>query len=297
MKYIHPAAIADAQLLSSTVAETDHAAWNAATAYTAGDRVIRTTGVHRKFERLISGTTATAPEADAVNWVDVGPTNRWAMFDKSVGTVTTDASPLVVEIDPGQIIEGMALLDLDCESVNVVCTVAAVEVYNRTFEPVLDTTPIIDWYSYFFESIARRTTVIITDLPPYTGLTITISIGGTGSVSCGTCVVGRVVDLGSTLYGAQVGITDYSRKSTDAYGATTVTERGYANRMSARVAMQSAAFNSLTSKLKGIRATPVVWIGSDDIEATVVYGWCKDWGVDLALPSVYYCSLTVEGLV
>lgn len=297
MKYIHPASIADAQLVSSSVAETDHAVWAAATAYTAGQRVIRTTGVHRIFERLIGGTTATAPESDLVTWVDVGPTNRWAMFDKSVGTVTSGASPIVIELAPGQIVEGVALLDLDCESVNVVCTVAAVEVYNRTFDPVLDTTPIIDWYSYFFESIARRTTVVITDLPPYTGMTITISIGGTGTVSCGTCVVGRVYDVGSTLYGAQVGITDYSTKTTNAYGATTVTQRGYARRMSARTALDAAAMDRTAARLSAVRATPVVWIGSDDIESTVVYGWIKDWGVDLALPSVYYCSLTVEGLV
>jgi len=297
MKYIHPASIADAQLVSSSVPETDYAAWAAGTAYSVGNRVIRTS-THRIYERLVAGTTATAPESDAVNWVDIGPTNRWAMFDKSVGTLTTVSTPLTITLNPGQIFEGLALLDLDCESVTVTATVSGTTVYSATLAPVLDTTPIIDWYSYFFESIARRRTVVLTDLPPYAGMQITIVIAAsTGTVSCGTCVVGRVYDLGNTLYGAQVGIVDYSQKTTNAFGATTVTQRAYAKRMSARMALESSAMDRAVTRLSAVRAVPVVWIGSEDIESTVIYGFYKDWGVDLALPSVYYCSITVEGLV
>ena len=77
-----PFGITDAMLTSSTVAETDYTAWNAATAYTAGDFAIRTTATtHAIYLRLISGTTATAPEDDATNWVRVSATNRWKMFD------------------------------------------------------------------------------------------------------------------------------------------------------------------------------------------------------------------------
>ena len=42
MRYIVPTTITDAMLISSSVAEADYAAWNAATAYTVGNRVIRT---------------------------------------------------------------------------------------------------------------------------------------------------------------------------------------------------------------------------------------------------------------
>jgi hypothetical protein len=297
VKYIHPASIADAQLVSSSVPETDYAAWAAATAYTAGQRVIRT-ATHRIYERVVSGTTATTPESDSVNWRDIGPTSRWAMFDKSVGTITTASSSITVVLDPGQIIEGIALLDLDCESVTITASVSGTTVYSAVLAPVLDTTPIIDWYSYFFETVAKRRTVVITDLPPYVGMQITIVIAAAaGTVSCGSCVVGRLYDLGPTLYGAQVSITDYSQKSTNSFGATSVTQRAYAKRMSARMAMDAAAMDRAVSRLSAVRAVPVVWIGSEDIESTVIYGFYKDWGVDLALPSVYYCSLTVEGLV
>lgn len=296
MKYIHPGAIGDAQLVSSSVAEADHPAWSAGTAYVVGNRVIRT-ATHRKYERLVAGTTATAPESDPINWVDVGPTNKWAMFDKSVGTVTSAASPITIVLDLGQICEGLALLDLDCESVTVTASVSGTPVYSATLAPVLDTAPIIDFYSYFFESIVRRTTMVLTDLPPYVGMQITIVIAGSGTVQCGTCVVGRVYEIGDSMLGAQIGITDYSKKSTDDFGATTVVERGYANRMTMRASMPAAAVTRVATRLKSIRAVPVVWIGADDIESTVIYGWCRDWGVDLQLKTTYFCSLTIEGLV
>jgi len=46
MRIIRPTTITDAMLTSSTVAETDHAAYNGATTYALGDRVIVTTADH-----------------------------------------------------------------------------------------------------------------------------------------------------------------------------------------------------------------------------------------------------------
>ena len=66
LRILNPLTVTDSILTSSSLAETDYAAWNAATAYNAGDRVIRTS-VHRIYERVIAGTTATAPESDPVN--------------------------------------------------------------------------------------------------------------------------------------------------------------------------------------------------------------------------------------
>ena len=60
LKLLKPTTITDAMLTSSTVPETDYTAWNAATAYTLAQRVIRVS-THKVYERLVAGTTATAP--------------------------------------------------------------------------------------------------------------------------------------------------------------------------------------------------------------------------------------------
>ena len=110
MKVIKPITITSGMLLSSSVPETDYAAWSAATAYALGAKVIRTS-MHRIYQRLVSGTTATAPESDPVNWLDIGPTNRWAMFDGEISTSTTKATSLAVTLAPGRA-SGLALIGL-----------------------------------------------------------------------------------------------------------------------------------------------------------------------------------------
>ena len=41
MQFITPVQITDAMLVASSIPEADYAAWNAATSYAEGDRVIR----------------------------------------------------------------------------------------------------------------------------------------------------------------------------------------------------------------------------------------------------------------
>jgi len=295
MKKITPLVVTDALLTDTDVPETDHPAWNAATVYTAGDLVIHTT-THRRYERRVTGTTATAPESDPVNWRDIGPTNRWAMFDASVGTATTQAATITVEITPAANVTGIALLDLDVESVDIEVTVGADVVYSLSVAPVLLDTA-TTWFDYFFTSILTRDTIVLTDLPPYPDAVITITLAnGSSDVQCGSCIFGEVFDIGDTQYGAGIGIIDYSKKSTDEFGVTTIVERSYAKRLTARAAVPSGAVDEVARRLAGVRAKPVVWIGADGYDSTVIYGWCKDWGVDISYPTLSFCSLTIEGL-
>jgi hypothetical protein len=115
-------------------------------------------------------------------------------------------------------------------------------------------------------------------------------------VSCGTLLVGRQFDIGETEHGVDIGIIDYSRKETDQFGATSVVERAFAKRMTARVVMQTSAIDDVHRTLAAIRATPVLWIGSESFESLTVFGFYKEFSIDLAYPTVSYCSLTIEGL-
>ena len=68
------------------------------------------------------------------------------------------------------------------------------------------------------------------------------------TVSCGTMALGQTRNLGGTIYGAQGGIQDYSRKETDEFGNYTLVERAYAKRISYRVVRENTqidVFNAL----------------------------------------------------
>lgn len=293
MKIITPVVITDAKLVSSSIPETDHPAWNAATAYAEGDRVILTS-THSIYQRLVAGTTAGSPDVDPANWQRVGPTNRWAMFDRAVGSLSTATGSMTVTLAPGMV-RGFALVDVNASTAVITMTAGVETVYSRTVD-LRDGTNIIDWESYFFGDFLRRKTLILTDLPPYGEAQVTVTISGGGTVSVGTVVVGSLFDLGISTHGMSLGIVDYSVKSTDAFGVTSVVERAWAKRMTVPVVLDTFKVDEVHRRLASIRAVPVIWIGGDQLDQSVIYGFFKDWSIDVAYAAISYCSLTVEGL-
>lgn len=293
MKVITPTPITDALFASSTAPETDHAAYNAGTTYALGDRCIRTS-THRIYESLVAGNIGNTPETSPVQWLDVAPTNRWAMFDSVVGTVTTLASPLTVVLAPGAI-NAIALLELVGTSVTVSMTSGGSPVYSRTVG--LEGSAPADYYEYFFDPFSQRTSVVLTDLPPYADGIVTVDLTGT-TVSMGLLSVGLQSDLGEAEHGATAGITDYSLKTIDAFGNTTLTRRSYAKRTNLRLWLDKGDVNRVHRKLADLRATPCVWVGADDadLDPLTVYGFYKDFQLEIAYPTAALCSLEIEGM-
>ncbi|MDX9843920.1 MAG: hypothetical protein RBT42_09205 [Aquabacterium sp.] len=294
MKIIKPTVITDAKLVSSSIPENDHPVWSAATAYAKGDRVILVS-THSIYQRLVAGTTAASPDVDPENWQRVGPTNRWAMFDRAVGSLSSATDTMTVTLEPG-IVRALALVDVAAAEAIVTMTDGAETVYSRTVD-MRDESNVIDWESYFFgDFLVRKTVMTLTDLPPYLNGQVTITLNGTGPVSIGTVAVGSIFNLGVTVHGMSLGIIDYSVKSTDSFGVTAVVERAWAKRMTAQVVLDTTRVDEVHRQLAATRATPAVWIGGDRIDQSVIYGFFKDWSIDVAYASKSYCSLTIEGL-
>lgn len=296
MKLIRPTSITDAMLTSSTIPETDHPAWAAGTAYVTGNRVILTS-THRRYEAL-AASTGINPASDPTKWLDLGPTNRWAMFDDRVGTAATRTGSLEVVLAPGAI-DAVALIDTDAESATVTLSVDGVTRYSRTQSFNIGGTAIDNWFSWFFEPLGRKSTLLFLDVPVYETGVVTVTMtrdNPADTVSCGTLIAGRLFAIGETEHGADIGIIDYSRKETDQFGVTSVVERAFAKRLSARVVMATDAVDDVHRNLATLRATPVLWIGSEAFESLTVYGFYKEFAIDLAYPTVSYCSLTIEGL-
>ena len=298
MKVITPVVLTDAMLISSTAPEpaAGETLWNAATAYAVGDLVYRA-GVHRRYRRLVAGTTATVPEDDTVNWAYIGGTNRWAMFDDT-SAATVLASPLTVVLAPG-IINSLAILGLVGTQITVsmLDAPAGATVYSETVS--LETSVVEDWYSYFFEPFSTRQAVVLTDLPPYTNCRLTISLTGAGSVSMAHCIVGTLYTLGATSYGASAGIRDYSRKTTDEEtGVVTLERRRFQKTLRAQFKLPDGAVNVVQQRIEALRATPVVWLGDNGagIEPLIVYGYYRDFSLQLQGWNESYYQLEVEGM-
>lgn len=294
MKLIRPSTINDAALVSSTVAETDHAAWSSAITYALGALVIKN---HRIWSSAQASNTNHDPATSGVSWwVDTGPTNRWAMFDDKVGTLTTATETMVVTLAPGRI-DSVTLLQVVASTVTIEMTVGAGLVYLRSFSLIDDST-VTDWFGYFFDPIRPKDYVLAMDLPVYGEAETTITFDKpSGDVSCGMCIVGQQSDVGGTLASPSVGINDYSKKVTDDFGYTSVVERSFSKRMGAKLILSNGEIDRVHSVLSSVRAIPVVWVGTDQLSAMLIFGFFRDFEIDIAYATFSYCTLNIEGMI
>jgi hypothetical protein len=298
MKVIKPTTITSAMLVSTTATEA-YSAWNAGTAYVLTDKVIYTT-TERIYERLVAGTTATAPNLDTVNWLDIGPTNKWAMFDSEVSTQTSATTSLTAVVKPGYV-NSLAFFGLEGASIDITERDGLAGPIVYTASKTLDGAIIADWYQYFFEPTVQLAEVVFTDVPPYSNGHITVVITGATS-KCGIMLVGTFYGIGETQNGASASIIDYSRKETDPeFGTTTFVRRAYSKRMNASMFLDNTQINKVQRVLADLRATPCAWIGSDmtGMEPLTVFGFYRDFSINVAYGGTSghsLCSLEIEGL-
>lgn len=299
MRLIRPVAVIDAVLVDSNVPESEPVYSGAATY--AKDAVVRgntTDTAHRTFKSLIASNTG-QPLTDDTKWLETGATNRWMMFDGSVQSQTTNANSIEVELQSPMRVDSVALLNLDAASVTVTMTDAIDgEVFDETYS-LVSPSGIIDWYSYFFEPIERLSDILVTGLPPYANAVVAVSLDDAGGTArCGALVFGQSREIGATQYGASVGILDYSRKERDAFGNFVVVERAFANRADFTVWVEKGLTDQVKNLLSGYRATPIVYVGSEDPQyaSTIVYGFFRDFSLELSYPTHSICSLSIEGL-
>lgn len=296
MKFIKPTTFDAATMLVSSTATEAYAAYNPATTYAKDARVDYGTFI---YQSLVNNNTGNQPDTSPTFWVLVGPDNTHAMFDDQVSTSTVTATPLTVVVTPGYM-NSLALLNLVGNQVVITVTDggASPPVYSRTIS--LDGTFIYDWYMYFFEPYVQIGEVVLTDIPPYVNAEITMTLSaGSGNVSIGQFVFGTLYTLGETEYGATAGIIDYSRKETDEFGVTTFVRRDFSKRMTARAMLDAVQMNKAQRLLADVRATPAVWIGAegDEYLPLVVYGFYRDFQIEVAYPTKSYCSIEIEGLI
>lgn len=182
------------------------------------------------------------------------------------------------------------------ETTSAAATSTVQTIYEQTFNLQSDS-GITSWYEYFSEEIVFATDLILTDLPLYMSPTVRVVIdSSSGTVSCPTMVLGQTKELGAVVYGARAGIQDYSKKSADEFGNYTIVQRAFARRTVLKLVVDNANIDELYQLLASYRTTPVVWVGTDDYACTVVFGFYKDFAVEVAQLQKSYLSLEIEGL-
>lgn len=283
-------------LMYTTVTDPN-AVWSSGVSYVV-DATVRYAG---KLWVSLQGTNLNhQPDTSPTWWLEAGPDNQHAAFDNQVSTVSTATGTMTFVVKVGSI-DSIALINMQAITAKLVMYDPVAGIVSQKTAG-LSGAEVYDWYQYFFfDPLLTRTQVIFSDLPLYTNGIITIQLQGQPSdtVSLALAIFGLIEDLGGTQYGATAGIIDYSIKDTDDFGTVTFVKRNFSKRLSAQLFIDNQLLNRAARFLYALRATPAVWIGSDDPqleEAVVVYGFYKEFSIDIAYPRNSLCSLEIEGL-
>lgn len=243
------------------------------------------------------------PVLNPTYWLNVGATNRWKMFDKAVQSQTLATTSLVAKIKPTDRVDTIPLINLKGTTLNVAVTNPTYgSVFNQTIPLLTDSEPVVDMSSYLYAGFTQRTEVVVEDIPPYANNEITLTVSATEGtqVGIGAAVFGQARDISSTglgvEQGARFGIDDYSIKTRDSFGNYVITERAFSDKANVTVFVNNSELSSIKNFLTSLRATPVVFIGSKKWDYLTIYGFYKNWEVDVAYPDFSVLSMEVSGL-
>lgn len=251
---------------------------------------------------MIDGNINQNPTSTTLNWTRVSVSNKWAMFDTRIASETSYDGNLTVSIQPNLRFTSFALFNVTAKSVTVEVIdkvgAGSVVVYSQT--KALDNSLVSNWYTYFFEEFDFLNEAFFTGIPPYKQAVVNITLNqvGTNPTKIGAIIIGQVFDLGLTRIGGSYGIRDYSTKETDEFGVTTFVERNFSKKMQMQLFVENGQLNFLNKLLVQLRAQPTAWYATDDdrFQGTTIYGYCKDWNVEIEYPNHSLISLEIEGL-
>ena len=221
------------------------------------------------------------------------------MFDTINSTASTETTQLVIEITPGELFNAVAGFQIfGATDINItVDDPVAGEVYNQDVD-LIDNSSVVDWYYYFFSPIIRASSFALLDLPAYPNATMTMTVDG-GDIEFGNFVIGNQLELGIANYGSSVQLLDYSRVETDDFGNKVVTPGRTSKLVNYNVTVIRSRVNYVFDVLDSLTGIPSVWIGgsggTDD--ATLVFGYYRDFQDNISSPLITDATLTIEGVV
>lgn len=256
--------------------------------------------VHRTFQSRIPGNTGKPPAIDdGTSWLDLGPTNTWAMLDLYRPSITWAASPYTFTLRPGRTIRSLFFGNLDAVQIDISQKRAGVVI--KTWSRSLMTRKIQSYTDYFYKRFTVQKSVLIADALLFNDTTFEITLTrDSGQVGVGEVLLGDPVYLGRTQYGAKRKNRNFTKfdRNTDGTPQSPVRRRNVPS-SDQTIMFSKDDTGVLMQFIEDANGRVVLVSGLDDdahpyFEPTLILGLITGSDLDLTHPNDGFLSLSVE---
>lgn len=296
MKVIKSITTTDDILTFSNIDEDEYPMWVSGQAYVTSNRVIYK---HKIYEAIVNVTSTTPPDLDQAKWLVIDDTNRYRMFNNVVSDKSSRMGGIHFTLTPNQVVTGLSLIGVSATFVRVVVTDPVLGVIFDETKTLMDISNIVSYFDYFYEPLSSsQTSVAFLNLPTApTGYIDVYIDSGANEVEVAEVIYGKYTLVGKTNYGTAIGIKSFSRKETDEFGNVTVVKRRNSKYCDYDVDIENIRLSAVQKFFSDIDSVPCLFVGNEELEETIVYGFYSDFKATISYPQISKCTLKVEGLV
>ena len=256
-----------------------------------------TVSTHKLYESVVSSNTGNTPHKSPDHWIEIGQTNRWKCLDTSTASQTFNADSVTYVLQTTGRVDSVYAGNIDATDITITARESgggAIVYGPVTYNLRKYVATFWDWC---FSEIEFRSEFVDIDLPPYADMEVTVTLARTGgTVKVGTLLLGLSKTLGTSLTGMTFSINDYSIKTSDEWGNYTFTERPFSKRGTFQVMVDAAMVDTVGSELAKVRATPVVFVGTETYAQAIIFGKFNSYSIAVVYDSYSMCNLEIEGL-
>ena len=284
----------------------DEPEWLVGTLYNYGNEARDGHYIYKYAGIVLESNTTDSPSVDSLKvapkWINIRPTNYYAMLDGKTSTQTVNADTITVVVVGGNY-DALSLLELDAKSVDIslydVTTNAVV--YTESFD-LINNSDVFDFYSYAFNPFEFLPSIYTDKIYLYTDTKLTITINNIGGIAkCGRLVYGRSYYVGETGYGANLTVESYSHKETDEFGNVSLIHRGGVNIDSYEVQTPTSKIPTLRRKGTELDAIPILFVmdesATSNTENLLNFGYWDRFSIILPDPIKSTISLDIKGIL
>ena len=235
------------------------------------------------------------PEETPIKWLDIGYTNKYKCLDQSLSSQTVLNDDITMSFIQNKVDE-IYFLNVSASEITVVVTTTdtSTEIYNET-------TIMYDknggtFFNWVFNDFIYKKKLAL-EMPVAFEVQIDITIKALDGVAkVGLVGIGRTNYIGGTLYGAGIGMLDFSKKAVNTNGETYLEVGNYKATNNLTVDVPSGLTDQVVQLLTDYRSIPVVF-KTDEFDGLVIFGVYNKFDILISTPTISKLSIDLESLI